>query len=227
MIGENVKRVFGEIADAALSSGRDPSEIILVAVAKTRTPDEIREAVKAGITHLGENRVQEAAEKIPLLEKGPVWHMVGPLQSNKAKAAAGLFDWIDSIHTRKTAYILSGQAQSLGKILRVLVQVNISGEVAKSGVAPEEAKELVLHTESLPGLAVRGLMTIGSFYVSPEVTRNEFRLMKILFDSLRDDRLVKSRLDILSMGMSGDFQIAVKEGATMVRIGQAIFGERK
>jgi PLP dependent protein len=224
MIVENVKRIFGEIADAALSSGRDPSEIILLAVTKTRTPREINEALNAGITHFGENRVQEASEKISLIEKKPIWHMIGPLQSNKAKAAAGLFDWIDSIHAIKTADILSEQAQSQGKILQVLVQVNVSGESSKSGVEPSEAEELSLYIESLPGLALRGLMAIGSFSVSPEVTRNEFRRMKMLFDNLRTYSLVKSRLDILSMGMSGDFRIAVEEGATMVRIGQAIFG---
>ena len=215
---------MGEIADAALSSSRDPSEITLVAVTKTRTVDEIREAVKAGINHLGENRVQEAAEKISLLEKGPVWHLVGSLQSNKAKASAGLFEWIDSVQSKKIADILSGQAQSLGKTLQVLLQVNISGEDSKSGVTPEQTKDILLYTESLPRLAVRGLMTIGSFSVSPEVTRNEFRQMKKLFDTLRDDPQVKPCLDTLSMGMSGDFRIAVEEGATMVRIGQAIFG---
>jgi PLP dependent protein len=227
MIVENVKRIFGEIADAALSSGHDPSDIILVAVTKTRSLEEIREALNAGITHLGENRVQDAAEKIPLVEKRPVWHMIGPLQSNKAKTAAGLFDWVDSVHSIKTADILSEQAQSLGKIIQVLVQVNVSGEVSKSGVEPAEAEELSLYIESLPGLALRGLMTIGSFSVSPEITRKEFRRMRMLFDNLRTYSLVKSRLDILSMGMSGDFRIAVEEGATMVRIGQAIFGERK
>jgi PLP dependent protein len=226
LIFENVKRVSNEIADAALSSGRDPSGITLVAVTKTRTVDEIREAVKAGIDHLGENRVQEASEKISMLDKGPFWHLIGPLQSNKAKAAAGLFDWIDSIQSKKIAEILSSQAHLVDKTLQVLIQVNISGETSKSGVIPEQTKDLLLYTESLPRLAVRGFMTIGSFSVPPEATRNEFRRMKKLFDTLHDDPQVKSSLDTLSMGMSGDFRIAVEEGSTMVRIGQAIFGSR-
>jgi PLP dependent protein len=226
LISENVKRVLGEIADAALSSSRDPSEITLVAITKTRTVDEIREAVDAGIDHLGENRVQEASEKISLMEKGPVWHLVGSLQSNKAKTAAGLFEWVDSVQSKKIADMLSIQAQSMDKTLQVLIQVNISGEDSKSGVTPEQTKDIVLYTERLPCLTVRGLMTIGSFSASPDVTRNEFRRMKKLFDTLRDDPQVKTCLDTLSMGMSGDFHIAVEEGATMVRVGQTIFGER-
>jgi PLP dependent protein len=226
MISENVKRIYGEIAEAAIAAGREPGEITLIAVTKTRTVEEIREAVDAGVAHLGENRVQEALEKIPLLEKGPVWHLVGSLQSNKAKTAAGLFDWIESIHSRKIADILSLQAQNRGKTLDVLIQVNISGEDTKSGIEPDEAKDLALYMEHLPGLTLRGLMTIGSFGAEPRVTRNEFGRMKTLFDSLSGDPRVKSPFDTLSMGMSGDYRIAVEEGATLVRVGQAIFGER-
>jgi PLP dependent protein len=226
LIFENVKRISDEIADAAIFSGREPSDITLVAVTKTRTLDEIREAVEAGITHLGENRVQEAAEKISRLGKRPIWHLVGSLQSNKAKSAAVLFDWIESIQSKKIAEILSSQAQETGKTLQVLIQINISGEDSKSGAAPEQAKDMLLYTESLKGLVVRGLMTIGSFGATPVVTRNEFRMMKQLFETLRADPEVKTPLDTLSMGMSGDFRIAVEEGSTMVRIGQAIFGKR-
>jgi len=227
MIVENVKRVLGEIADAAVSAGRDPSEVTLVAVTKTRTVDEICEAVRAGVRHLGENRVQEAAEKSPLVGGGAVWHLVGPLQSNKGKRAAELFGWIDSVHSLKIAEVLSGRAVQLGKTLDVLVQVNISGEDSKSGVPPEEAKALVLHAQNLPGLVVRGLMTIGTLGVDAGATRTEFRRMRGLFDRLREDPEMEPKLDVLSMGMSGDFRIAVEEGSTMVRIGAAIFGERQ
>jgi len=227
MIGDNVKRVLDALADAALSAGRDPSDVTLLAVTKTRTIEEIREAVRAGVRHLGENRVQEAGGKISFVESEAIWHLVGPLQSNKGKRAAKLFSWIDSIHSQKIADVLSERTVALDKTLNVLIQVNISGEETKSGIAPEEAKDLLLHTERLPGLAVRGLMTIGSFGVPPETTRSEFRRMRGLFDRLREDPEVTSKLDVLSMGMTGDFSIAVEEGSTLVRIGTAIFGERK
>ena len=226
MICDNVKRVLDEIADAAVASGRDPSEVTLVAVTKTRMVGEINEAVRAGVRHIGENRVQEAGGKIPFVESGVIWHLVGPLQSNKGKRAAELFAWIDSVHSKKIADVLSERAVSLARKLNVLIQVNISGEETKSGIAPEEAKDLLLHAERLPGLTVRGLMTMGALGVPPETTRSELRRMRGLFDRLRGDPEVESRLDVLSMGMTGDFRIAVEEGSTMVRIGTAIFGER-
>lgn len=221
-----MQRVWDEIAEAASTVNRDPSEIILVAVSKTRPAEEVAEAVEAGVRHLGENRVQEAAAKIPLVTGNAEWHLVGSLQSNKARQAARLFDWIDSLHSGKVADILSDEAQKLGKVLNVLVQVNISEEESKSGVSPDEASELVLYASRLPGLKVRGLMTIGSLGAAPSQTRNEFRSMRALFDRLRGDPEFLSPLDTLSMGMSGDFRIAIEEGSTMVRVGSAIFGER-
>lgn len=226
MIADNVNRVRDEIASASAAANRDSSEITLVAVSKTRAVPEIEQAVLAGIRHLGENRVQEASGKIPLVSGDAAWHLVGSLQSNKARQAVRLFDWIDSVHSEKIAGLLSDEAQSLGKTLSVLVQVNISGEASKSGVPPEEARRIVLGAERLPGLIVRGLMTIGSLDAPPEVTRSEFRRMRDLFDGMRDDPEIQSPLEVLSMGMSGDFRIAIEEGATMVRIGTAIFGER-
>jgi PLP dependent protein len=225
MIGDNVKRVLDALAEAAVRAGRNPSEVTLVAVTKTRTPDEVREAVRAGVIHLGENRVQEAAEKVPLIGN-VVWHLVGPLQSNKAGRAAELFSWIDSVHSEKIACILSERAIALGKTLDILVQVNISGEPTKSGIVPEETEALVSQGERMPGLTVRGLMTIGTFGAAPEAARKEFRRMRELFVRLRGNREAHPRFDTLSMGMSGDFVMAVEEGSTMVRIGTAIFGER-
>ena len=226
MIGDNVKRLMDEIADGAMAAGRAPDDVTLVAVTKTRTVAEIEEALAAGILHLGENRVQEAADKIPVIKSPTIWHLVGNLQSNKAVKAAELFDRIDSVHSEKVAAILSERAAALGKKLDVLVQVNISGEPSKSGVRPEEAKRLVMSVERLPGLFVRGLMTIGSFGVSPDETRREFSRMRRLYHDLRSDSEIESKFDTLSMGMSGDFRIAIEEGSTMVRIGTAIFGER-
>lgn len=226
MIADNIKQVREEIAEAARAAGRDPSEITLVAVTKTRTAEEVREAVRAGIVHLGENRVQEACAKIPLVGGDVVWRLVGPLQSNKAGTAAGAFDWVDSVHSRKIAEALSGHAIRLEKVLRVLIQVNISGEESKSGIRPEEAEDLAGYAAGLPGLEVRGLMTIGSLGASPEEIRAEFRRMRELHERLRGSLRGTVELETLSMGMSGDFRMAIAEGSTMVRVGTALFGER-
>ncbi len=225
-IADNIRRVRDEIEAAAKTAGRDPSEITLLAVTKTRTAEQVTAAVRAGITDLGENRVQEAAGKIPLVSGPAVWRLIGTLQSNKAGIAAGLFDWVDSVHSKKIADALSVHASRTGKILRVLVQVNISGEESKSGVEPEAVEELVRYADGLPGLEVRGLMTIGSLGAAPSETRSEFRRMRALFERLRDDLRESALLDVLSMGMSGDYPVAVEEGATMVRVGSALFGER-
>lgn len=226
MIADNLKRVMDGITEAAIVSERNPSDITLVAVTKTRTVEEIGEALAAGVVHLGENRVQEAALKIPAVRGNPVWHLVGSLQSNKAARAAELFGWIDSVHSEKVAGILSERAEALGKTLDILVQVNISGEESKSGVSPDEAGRIVSAVERLPGIRLRGLMTIGSFGAPPDKTRREFRRMRELFDSLRSVPERRTPFDTLSMGMSGDFRIAIEEGSTMVRVGTAIFGER-
>jgi len=225
-IADNVYKVLSDINDAALSVGRDPSEITLVAVSKTRTVEEINEAVKAGILHVRENRVQEASSKIPHVTGEIIWHMVGRLQSNKGKAAVELFDWIDSIHSKKIVNIISSQARQEKKTINVLIQVNISDEESKSGVQTDEVKDLVLYVAGKEGLNVCGLMTIGSFGVTSDVTRREFSRMKDLFDRLKEDPDVGLLMNVLSMGMSEDFQIAIEEGATMVRIGAAVFGKR-
>jgi len=225
-IAENIRIVTGAMAEAAVRAGRDPSDVTLVAVTKTRTVDQIAEAVDAGIVHLGENRVQEAAAKIPALGREAVWHLVGPLQSNKARLAAALFDWIESVHSEKTARLLSARAVEAGKKIAVLLQVNISGEDAKSGVTPGGTVELARHVQDQPGLDLRGLMTIGSFGVGRDVTRSEFARMYEMFEGLKEDPVIGENMSELSMGMSGDYDIAIEEGATLVRVGTALFGER-
>jgi len=227
MIARNIKSVTADIADVAASCGRDPGEITLVAVSKTRTAAEVELALEAGILHMGENRVQEAEAKIPDVRGTVVWHMIGHLQSNKAKKAAALFDWIQSVDSRKLAGLLSREAGRLDKTLDVLVQVNISGEGAKSGVDPSGAEALVEYAAECGGLNVRGLMTIGSFGADEDTTRREFAGMRSLFDRLRDMFGGGMPFDTLSMGMSGDYRIAVEEGSTMLRIGTALFGERE
>jgi len=226
MIVDNVLKVIDNINNTALRSGRDPSDITIVAVTKTRTVDEIEEALEAGIEHLGENRLQEAQSKIPVIKSSAVWHMVGHLQSNKAKNAVEFFHWIDSVDSKKIVKLLSAKAVEIGKILKVLVQVNISGESYKSGVDTTEANDLVTFASTQKGLVVQGLMTIGSFGVRPDVTRTEFARMRALFDTINSDTNIANSMKVLSMGMSGDYRIAIEEGATMVRIGTAIFGER-
>jgi pyridoxal phosphate enzyme (YggS family) len=227
MIADSIQRIRDDIVETALAAGRNPAEITLVAVSKTRSVEEIESAMRAGIVQFGENRVQEGGAKIPLIRGDIVWRLIGPLQSNKAKAAAGLFDWIDSVHSRKIAEMLSSHAVQRGKLLRVLVQVNISGEETKSGVEPPETGDLLEYAAALPGLEARGIMTIGSLDATPEKTRHEFHSMRLLFESLRESLRNKVDVDILSMGMSGDYRDAIREGSTMVRIGTAIFGERK
>ena len=223
---ENVHKVLNEISESALRVGREPCEITLLAVSKTRTVDEIEEALEAGVLHVGENRMQEASLKIPDVSGEIVWHMVGRLQSNKGKAAVRLFDWIDSVHSIKIIDIISSAASREQKTVNVLVQVNISGEESKSGVTTDEIKDIVLYAAGKEGIAVQGIMAIGSFGVAPDVTRSEFSQMKEIFDRLKEDRETGSFMNVLSMGMSGDYQIAVEEGSTMVRVGTAIFGQR-
>lgn len=226
-IQERVERIQNLIGDAAVRSGRNPEDITLIAVSKTRSAEEIRKVLDAGVTHVGENRVQEALPKIDEIGNDPVWHMIGHLQSNKAKRAAEKFAWIDSVDSPKLAKILSDQARLNGADLNVLVQVNISREQSKSGASLAEVRDLTRYVHGLEGLSLRGLMTIGSLGASPEVTRAEFRTMRDMFDELRSDEIVGSCIMELSMGMSGDFEIAVEEGSTMVRIGTALFGGRR
>jgi pyridoxal phosphate enzyme (YggS family) len=225
-IADNVHRVINDIHEAAYRANRDPSEIKLVAVSKTRTAEEIKEAVEAGIVHIGENKVQEASLKIPKVSGEVIWHMVGHLQSNKAKTAASLFDWIDSVHSKKVIDIVSTLADQEKKTVKILVQVNISGEESKFGIKTDTVKDLVLYAAEKEGIKVCGLMTIGSFGVSHDVTRDEFSRMRDFFYRLKEDPEVGSVMSVLSMGMSGDFQIAIEEGSTMIRVGTAIFGKR-
>jgi len=225
-IADNIRKLLDEINETAEACGRNPGEITLVAVTKTRTAEEIDLALEAGIEHIGENRVQEAESKITGVRGNAVWHMVGHLQSNKAGKAAALFDWIDSVDSERLVDILSKRAAQTGKTIEVLIQVNISGEVSKSGAEPEEVRGLVSYASGKSGLEVRGLMTIGSFGVSGDVTRAEFARTRELFEKIRGSGEGGPGFDVLSMGMSGDYKIAIEEGSTMLRIGTAIFGPR-
>jgi len=217
-IERNLKEVEGRIAQAAQRVGRSPDEVTIVAVTKQVAPQAIEAAIKAGIRHIGENRVQEANEKIRLLsalELYPTWHMVGHLQTNKVKTAVEIFDIIHSIDSLRLAQLVSQRAD---KTLPVLLQVNISGEETKSGFSVAELPKALDEVARLPRLEVKGLMTIAPLVQDAEEVRPIFRRLRELRDSLG--------LEHLSMGMSDDFEVAVEEGATMVRIGRAIFGKR-
>ena len=222
---ESRARVLDEIAAACARAGRDPSDVLLVAVSKTVEPDRLRVAVEAGLTVLGENRVQEAEAKTPFVA-GATWHLVGPLQSNKARRALETFDVIESVDSIDLARRLDRLAEDVrpGAPVPVLLQVNIDDDAAKAGFEPSELEAVLDEVLDLPRLDVRGLMTIGRLTERAEEARPTFRALRELSERLRGGR---SRLGgELSMGMSGDFDLAVEEGATIVRVGRALFGER-
>jgi hypothetical protein len=223
-IAANVARVRERIARAAERSGRSPDDVTLVAVAKQVGAQRISEAIAAGVSDIGENYVQEAAAKRAQVGGAVRWHMIGHLQRNKARQAAEIFDIIETVDNQRLAQAIGRQAQALGRVIPILLQVNTSGEPSKSGVVPEEAEELLVAVREAPGVAVEGLMTIGRWDPDPERARPEFRLLAELARKLEDRTGVQLRW--LSMGMSHDFEIAIGEGANLVRVGTGVFGPR-
>src|ERR1700752_2775224 len=215
----NLERVQGAIAAACARAGRAPADVLLLAVSKTMEAERIRLAIAAGVAALGENRVQEARDKIETLGRPVPWHLIGPLQTNKARDAARLFDWVHSMDRLELAQELSRRAHAAERTVNVLLQVNLGDEPQKGGVAPAETKRLCEAVTGLPGLRVRGLMAIPPAAPTPEDTRPHFRALGGLRDGLG--------LEHLSMGMSADYEVAIEEGATMVRVGTAIFGPRQ
>ena len=222
-IAQNLEEVRRRIKAAALRAGRDPAAVRLVAVSKTVPVELIRAAVAAGQRLFGENYLQEAREKIAALTAGLSWHFIGHLQSNKAKGAVELFELIHGVDRLKLARALNAAAAHLGKVQEILIQVNLAGEASKSGTAPEAAAELLRALSLLPHLRVVGLMTMPPL-LEPEAVRPYFRTLRELRDHLQD--LSGRPLPELSMGMSGDYEVAVAEGSTLVRVGTAIFGSR-
>ncbi len=229
-ISENVARAHDRLAAAARHVGRSPEEIALMAVSKTVLPDQIGEAYDAGLRLFGENRVQEFAGKAAALTAlaGAEWHMIGHLQTNKAVKAAELFDAVDSVDSLKLAEKLDAAARALGKKLGVLVEINVGGEAAKSGLAPASPEfDVLLHAAPrLESLEFRGLMTVPPFTDDPDGARPFFRKLRELRDAIAAQKLPGISMDVLSMGMSHDFEIAIEEGSTCIRVGTAIFGER-
>lgn len=224
VIADNLQAVRSRIDAAARAAGRDPKTVALLAVSKTWPAADILDAARAGQRAFGENYVQEAVEKIGRLQDADLeWHFIGPLQSNKTRLVAENFAWVHSIERLKIAERLSAQRPAALPPLQVCVQVNVSGEASKSGCEPAEAVELCRQVAALPNLRLRGLMAIPEPEEEIEAQRRPFRQLRDLFETLRAGGLP---LDTLSMGMSHDLEAAIAEGATVVRIGTAIFGER-
>jgi pyridoxal phosphate enzyme (YggS family) len=226
-IRDNLLMVLDRMDQAAKRAGRDPEEIKLVTVSKTVEPARIREAIEAGVTILGENYVQEARRKIEEIGHGIQWHMIGHLQTNKAKYAVSLFDYVHSIDGISLAREIDRRAAQKGRRVRALVEVNLSGETSKFGIAPEDVMELIQHVASLKHISIEGLMTMPPYFDDPERARPYFVGLRELRDRVRREKIEGLRMDELSMGMSGDFEAAIEEGATMIRVGTAIFGERR
>ncbi|OGW19277.1 MAG: YggS family pyridoxal phosphate enzyme, partial [Nitrospirae bacterium GWC1_57_7] len=213
-------------AAAAKRAGRDPASVKLLVVTKTVDPARIREAVKAGAAILGENRVQEARDKIAQLGGLATWHLIGSLQKNKAKYAVKLFDLIHSVDSLELAQEIDQQAARAGKIQRVLIEVNIAGEDAKAGINVGTAVDLAREAAKLRNIRIQGLMTMPPYSEDPENSRPYFQRLRELAGVIIKENISGLSLQELSMGMSGDFEVAVEEGATMVRVGTAIFGSR-
>lgn len=227
-IKKNLELIRDRINKAARRVGRDPAEVRLVAVSKRKSADQINEAFTCGQKLFGENYLQEAALKIEQLDRGIHWHFIGHLQSNKAGVAANMFDMVETVDRLKVARALDRSMAKGGKgVLPVLLQVNIGREPQKSGVMPEDTGKLLRDLQELKNIKVQGLMVMSPFNADPELARPYFRATRELAMSLSAQGLLSPDGNIeLSMGMSGDYEVAVEEGATLVRVGTALFGER-
>jgi pyridoxal phosphate enzyme (YggS family) len=224
-ITANIKNINTRIASAARRAGRDPSAVRLVAVSKTHPPEVVREAMEAGLTTFGESRIQEAKAKMPQLPGNLHWHLIGHLQTNKARDAAELFETIESVDSLRLARELDKWAERAGRTVAVLLETNVSGEGSKFGFKPDELAAALPELNGLRRLEIRGLMTMAPFFEDPQQARPVFRVLRELRDRLQQQHGIP--LPELSMGMTNDFEVAVEEGATIVRIGTAIFGKAR
>jgi len=223
----NLDSVMNRIKQSAVSSGRDPESVRLVAVSKTIPAETVKKAIDAGANTLGENYIQEAKTKFNDLISYPVsWHFIGHLQTNKAKYAVRIFDLIHSVDSFKLALELNKQAGKTGKIQHVLIQVNVAEESSKSGISIQNTLSLIKEISVLNNISIKGLMTMPPFFNEPEKVRPFFKDLRNLRDTIRREEIDNVGMEELSMGMTGDFEAAIEEGATLVRIGTAIFGDR-
>lgn len=222
----NLESIRERIGRTATRSGRKTEDITLIAASKTVAPDRIKRALEAGITDLGENKVQELTEKYDILGKRCRWHLIGHLQTNKVKYIIDKVTLIHSVDSIELVKELDLRAGKAGRVVNILVQVNVSGEETKFGIAPDEVRAFLENTAVFTNVKVKGLMTIAPYATDIETIRYVFRDLHKLFIDIRKENIDNIDMDVLSMGMSNDFEIAIEEGSNMVRIGSAIFGER-
>jgi PLP dependent protein len=225
-VADHLNAVKERIAKAAVRGGRDPEGVTLVAVTKTMPVERIREAIDAGQRVFGENRVQEAQAKIEALGRGVQWHLIGHLQRNKVKFVCDLFELIESVDSLRLAEDINARAAQRDIVMPILIQVNIGDETTKSGVPAAETLTLVHQVAVLPHVAIRGLMCVPPAVEIAEHARSYFIALRTLAEQIARERIATVSMAVLSMGMSHDFEVAIEEGATMVRVGSAIFGPR-
>ncbi len=226
MILENIEKVRQNIEAACKKSGRNPEEITLIAVSKTKPYTDIEEALPSGILDYGENKVQELSEKYDILPKDIRWHMIGHLQRNKVKYLVGKVSLIHSVDSLRLANQIETEFAKKDMIANVLIEVNMAEEESKFGISAGDTLELIKAMSILPHLRIQGLMTIAPYTDNPETNREYFSKMKKLSVDIREKNIDNVNMNVLSMGMTGDYQVAIEEGATMIRVGTGIFGER-
>ncbi len=225
-IRENILKVEEKVAAAAERSGRKREDVLLLAVSKTKPVEVIREAVDCGLTSLGENKVQEIMEKYEPMGPGVHWHLIGHLQTNKVKYIIDKVDMIHSVDSLRLAEEIDKRGAAKDIVMPVLIEVNMADEESKFGVKPEEVENLLRQLSQLEHISVKGLMTVAPFVEEPEENRVYFRKMRELLVDMNAKKIDNITMDQLSMGMTGDYEVAIEEGATIVRVGTGIFGER-
>lgn len=225
-IAENIKAVEAKILQAAERSGRKREDILLLAVSKTKPVEVIRQAVDCGLCALGENKVQEIMDKYEPMGEGIHWHLIGHLQTNKVKYIIDKVDMIHSVESLKLADEIEKRAAAKDLTMDILVEINIANEDSKFGILPEDAEGFIRELAQKKHICVRGLMTVAPFVENPEENREYFRQMKQLLVDINAKKIDNVEMDMLSMGMTGDYEVAIEEGATMIRVGTGIFGER-
>ncbi len=225
-VGANINQVLENIKNACKKSGRNPEDVTLIAVSKTKPLPMLQEAYEAGSRNFGENKVQEIMDKYPNLPSDIRWHMIGHLQRNKVKYIIDKVALIHSVDSLRLANEISNQAQKKQVDVDILIEVNIAGEESKFGTSREEVFQLVEEIAKLPNIFIKGLMTIAPFVANPEDNRKYFRQIRELSVDIMNKNIDNVTMSVLSMGMTGDYMVAIEEGATMVRVGTGIFGER-